>query len=76
MQILLIGHVLIRDDVWIISLISFGKFIVSESVGNHKSESQDQDDDDLIALSEPAFQRLYRLTSAIRDIMQTITPVV
>ena len=73
MQILLIRHVLVSDYIWIVLMIPLGKLLVPEPVGNYESKSQDQDDHNLVAVSQLIS---LRLTSAIREIMQTITPVV
>jgi hypothetical protein len=75
MQVLLVGHVFIRNDIGVISLIALGKLFVSELVGYDESKSQDQDDHDLIVISFKP-RRPKQPTSAIREIMQTMTPVV
>jgi hypothetical protein len=47
MKILLIGHVLVRNDIRVVSQIALGKFLVSKLVGDNERQSQDQNDDDL-----------------------------
>jgi len=47
MQILFIGHVLVRNDVRVVSQIALGKLLVSKLVWDDERQSQDKDDNDL-----------------------------
>jgi len=47
MQILLIGHILVRDYLWVISQVSLGKLLISKLVGDGERESQDQNHNNL-----------------------------
>lgn len=47
MQILLIRHVLVRNDIRVISQIALGKFLVSKLVWDNECQSQDKNHNDL-----------------------------
>ena len=47
MQILLIGHVLVRNDIRVISQIALGKLLVSKLVWDDERQSENKDDNDL-----------------------------
>jgi len=47
MQILLIGHILVRDYLWVISQVALGKLLISKLVGDGERESQDQNHNNL-----------------------------
>jgi hypothetical protein len=49
-QVLLIGHILIGDNIRVVSLISFGKLFVSQLVGQSERHTDEQDDKDLISV--------------------------
>ena len=47
MQILLIRHVLVSDDVRVVSHIALGKLLVSKLVWDDERQSEDKDDNNL-----------------------------
>lgn len=77
MEVLLICEILIGLHLWIVSLVSLGEFLVTVPVWQYECESDEQDHYDLVDISRAiASQRRDTQTSAILEIMQTITPVV
>lgn len=51
MQILLVRDILVRDDVGVVSFVSFGKLLVPVSIGDGKCHSEKEDDQDLLRQS-------------------------
>lgn len=74
--VLQVRLILVRGDIGIIGGITLGETLVPALVGNHKGQAEQQDNHDLRGqLVATDCERSLQLTSAIREAMQTVIPV-